>query len=431
MRRFLLAALLVATACAALPFPAAAFPPGARTDNPTEVTDSGATLNGLAYPNGDQGPVTYHFQYGPTSAYGQRTPEAQAPPMSPSGPQKVSQRVALPGGSTFHFRIVATNAGGEKGFGQNVEWRTPGAVPPPPGATRTSDTVGPGGTVTTGSNPSNAKPIVVSVKAEKGGKITIDQIPNPDRPGADPDAQENPEDDGPKDKNWYGPAIRISPPAGPDTDDPDSAPRQQITLALRLDAGTDLIDPTEWRRLLSNGEYPRLMADRFACFNARSLRFGKRTVAGGDTVITFKFACASDRPFTLHFYNPGWGVRGGESFGSSGGDLARAVDQRAIYFGLACTLKCSRTITGSISRESARKLGLKSNVLGRVRTDRGESYNGKFPLNATVRRAFKKIVRSGGQITVSFRAKAVGPDGQVFKKGDSARLKAESQDDNF
>ena len=183
------------------------------------MTDSGATLNGIAYATDGQGAVTYHFEYGATKAYGQQTPEAQAPAFSPPSPPGVSQRVDLPGGSLFHFRIVATNAAGEKGFGENIEWKTPGAPPPGPGTTRKSDTVGAGGSLSTGSNPSKSNPIVVSVKAEKGGKLTIDEIAKPERPGKDPHAEDNPEDDGPKDKNWYGPAFTIFPPSR--TGDPE------------------------------------------------------------------------------------------------------------------------------------------------------------------------------------------------------------------
>ena len=66
-----------------------------------------------------------------------------------------------------------------------------------------------------------------------------------------------------------------------------------------------------------------------------------------------------------------------------------------------------------------------------MRTDPGEEWKGSFPLSAKVRKALRRITKKGGQITISFQAKAVGPDGQVFKKGISARLKAESTDDDF
>ena len=129
MRRILVCALLAVAGTGALAAPALAFPPTARTDSPTEVTADGATLHGLAAPNGSNEVVTYHFEYGATTAYGSQTPEKQAPPFAPPTPPTVSDRVALPGGSTFHYRIVATNPAGEKGAGQDIEWKTPGRSP--------------------------------------------------------------------------------------------------------------------------------------------------------------------------------------------------------------------------------------------------------------------------------------------------------------
>ena len=66
---------------------------------------------------------------------------------------------------------------------------------------------------------------------------------------------------------------------------------------------------------------------------------------------------------TFHFYNPGWGVRGGENFGTFDGDLKRVLDAGSIYFGFRCTLVCSRAVSASIARKSAKKLGLKNGDL--------------------------------------------------------------------
>jgi hypothetical protein len=423
VRRLSLVFLVVAALFAALALPAAAYPPGARTDFPTEVTDSGATLNGIAYPSDGQGTVTYHFEYGPTKAYGQVTPEGQAPASAPPTQPAVSARVVLPGGSTFHFRIVATNGAGEKGVGEDIEWATPGPPPAEPGATRHSETVPPGGSLSVGTDPTKENPVVVTVTSESGGKLTVDEFANPDRPGVDPDAEVNPEDDSPKDKHWFGSAFRIYPaPVARDPEgDPDAAAGTVTTVVFRIDGDTLKIDPTAFKRMLSGREFPRTEK---ACGEAGT----RRVLAGGDIQLTFKDVCTGN---TFHFYNPGWGVRGGEYFGSFGGDLKRAVEAGNISFGLYCILECERTVIGTIAKKSARKLGLKSAVLGRVHTDPGEEYDGQFPLSAKVRKAFKRITRKGGQITISFQAKAVGPGGQVFKKSNSARFKAESESDSF
>lgn len=405
---------------------AAASPPVASTAPPTEVTEDGATLNGRAYANdGTFDAVTYYFQYGPTKAYGTSTSPKQQP--SSSGVD-VSERVSLPSGSTFHFRIVVTNAAGETALGRDVEWKTPGLPPPGPGTKRTTETLGAGGSMSTGSNPSKSNPIVVSLKAENGGEITIDEIPDPERPAPDPRAN-NIENDAPKDRHWYGPAIRIFPPDSPDKSDPeydpDAAKSQVLTIVFRIDGSTDTVHPDEWRLLLGRTS-PQLETDAYC--PSVSGHPTSRSLPGGDTQLTFKLKCrASPHTLTFHFNNPGWGVRGGEYFGAYNGS---PVAPEGVFFGFHCILECSRTVTASISRKSAKKLGLKSNILAAVHTDRGEKYDPFLPFKAKARKALKRIARKGGgTITISFQAKAVGPDGQVFKKSISPRLKLEKTEE--
>ena len=55
--------------------------------------------------------TTYHFDYGPTAAYGSSTPEVAAG----DGHSAVAASAALAGllaGTTYHYRVVATSAGG-------------------------------------------------------------------------------------------------------------------------------------------------------------------------------------------------------------------------------------------------------------------------------------------------------------------------------
>src|SRR5689334_12360249 len=83
--------------------------PAVTTQPATAVTTSSARLNGSVGPQGEN--TTYHFEYGPTSSYGSRTAEASAG--HGTGSTNVSAVVkGLAPGTTYHVRIVATNAGG-------------------------------------------------------------------------------------------------------------------------------------------------------------------------------------------------------------------------------------------------------------------------------------------------------------------------------
>lgn len=86
------------------------------------VTRTGAYLLGGVYPNGE--PTRYHWEYGPTRAYGERTRGVDAgagtAPVSATG-----HLVQLAGGTTYHFRLVATNASGTS-YGYDFKLRTAG-----------------------------------------------------------------------------------------------------------------------------------------------------------------------------------------------------------------------------------------------------------------------------------------------------------------
>jgi len=73
------------------------------------VTQTTARLNGTVNPKGSA--TTYHFDYGPTTAYGQVTPTGSAGSGNTAVP--VSADLAgLTAGQTYHFRVQATNTGG-------------------------------------------------------------------------------------------------------------------------------------------------------------------------------------------------------------------------------------------------------------------------------------------------------------------------------
>jgi hypothetical protein len=86
-----------------------AAPPIVSTGAATAVTTTSATLHGTVNP--DNLPTTYHFQYGTTTAYGHSTPSLSAG--SDYAVHAVAAAISgLAPGTTYHFRIVATNATG-------------------------------------------------------------------------------------------------------------------------------------------------------------------------------------------------------------------------------------------------------------------------------------------------------------------------------
>ncbi len=108
----LLAALaLCALASSSAPALAASSKPGAITGGTSNVTFSSAILYG--YVNASGLPTTYVFQYGTTSAFGSQTP--LAPAGNGTMTLKFSASVTgLQPGTTYHYRIVATNSAGSK-----------------------------------------------------------------------------------------------------------------------------------------------------------------------------------------------------------------------------------------------------------------------------------------------------------------------------
>jgi hypothetical protein len=403
----------------------------AYTADASDITQTSATLNGVVYDDPPSNPpVTYHFEYGTTTAYGTSSPDVGASGCFQCHASYVASGLAH--GTTYHFRVVAGDSAGDDATFATSSPPPEFPPPPGPGTTRTAKTVGPGGSISTGSNPSKSNPIVVSVKAETGGKLIVDEIANPDRPGdavscddsggAEGCVEDNPEDETPKDKHWYGPAIRMyMPDAGG-----GKAPRQVITVVFRIDGATDMRETPhpEIQHVIDgfNGSHSG------ACFPGKV--GSARHLPNGDTEIINYFKCNATGPLTFQFYNQGWGGIGRESFGSYAQSLNDELDNGRLSFGFACNLKCSKTITASIAQKSAKALGLKSNVIGSVHTEPGEDYNG-VPLSAKVRKALRKITRKGGRLTILFEAKAVGPGGQVVKKHQTVRLKADAEENDF
>jgi plastocyanin len=102
-------------------------PPVSTTGQASGVGETAATLEGVVNPKGTE--TKYFFNYGTTTAYGQKTTEASAG----KGTSNVNVSAPLAGlspATTYHFQLVAKNAGGEsKGSDQTF---TTGSTPPPP-----------------------------------------------------------------------------------------------------------------------------------------------------------------------------------------------------------------------------------------------------------------------------------------------------------
>jgi outer membrane protein assembly factor BamB len=105
-------------------------PPVVITNPATLIASFSATLNGLVDPHGLT--TSVYFQYGPTTSYGSTT---SAQTRSGNTYQSVSTNISgLAAGTTYHFRIVATNSGGTR-FGSDSTFTTLSATGAPVVAT--------------------------------------------------------------------------------------------------------------------------------------------------------------------------------------------------------------------------------------------------------------------------------------------------------
>lgn len=129
--------------------------PAATTSAATSVADSGATLNGSVNPEGAA--TSYKFDYGTTSAYGSSTTAGDAG----SGTAAVSESANLTGlspGTTYHYRIEATNSAGTAyGSDQTFTTTSPVVQQPPAVTTDAATAISASGAVVNGSvNPEGA-----------------------------------------------------------------------------------------------------------------------------------------------------------------------------------------------------------------------------------------------------------------------------------
>lgn len=109
-------------------------PPGATTGPATALGTHGATLTGTINPSGAA--TTYYFQWGGTSAYGQRTtPQTLAAGNTPENVSDSSLQGLLSPGTIYHYRLVATHAGVISSFGADGSFMTYPSPRPVPGVT--------------------------------------------------------------------------------------------------------------------------------------------------------------------------------------------------------------------------------------------------------------------------------------------------------
>ncbi len=91
------------------------------------ITNTSATVTGSVNPNGQA--TTYAFQYGTSTAYSEQTAVQDAG--SGAVPVAVTANIAdLQPGTTYHFRLIASNASGTSA-GSDATFKTGGLAPPP------------------------------------------------------------------------------------------------------------------------------------------------------------------------------------------------------------------------------------------------------------------------------------------------------------
>jgi Glycine rich protein len=104
-------------------FTAVGSPPTAVTGAASELTQTSATLNATVNPNG--GEVSEcRLEYGATTSYGASATCTPAPGSGTSPVPVSAPAVGLSANSTYHFRVVASNAGGTS-FGADETLKTP------------------------------------------------------------------------------------------------------------------------------------------------------------------------------------------------------------------------------------------------------------------------------------------------------------------
>jgi hypothetical protein len=104
--------------------------PTATTSAAGAIGETAATLTGMVDPNGG-GTTEYHFEYGSSASYGQSTPVLGGLPADGLSHQVSAMLTGLEPGTTYHFRLVASNELGPAS-GEDLTFKTV-SQPLPPG----------------------------------------------------------------------------------------------------------------------------------------------------------------------------------------------------------------------------------------------------------------------------------------------------------
>ncbi len=123
MTTWIRSALLAGALLGVLPATALAAAPGATTGGTSGLSPNAATISGTVNPHGEV--TTWYFQYGKTKSYGART-TAQDAGSGTKGVKVSTTLTGLANNTTYHYRLVATNAAGRK-FGGDRSFKTPEA----------------------------------------------------------------------------------------------------------------------------------------------------------------------------------------------------------------------------------------------------------------------------------------------------------------
>lgn len=147
--------------------------PGTNGGYALNVTSTSAQLQGGVYPNGND--TTYWWEYGTTSAYGQRTPPTDIG--GGTAPVPVSDSLTgLAPGTTYHYRLVAENLPFGTEYGYDFTLTTPSSST---ATSTTSSSQNPTTTqTTTSTTTTTAAPPVTGSGGSSGSGSTAPAAPS-------------------------------------------------------------------------------------------------------------------------------------------------------------------------------------------------------------------------------------------------------------
>lgn len=100
---------------------------GLSTHEATDITSSGAKLTGSFFGNGEE--TQYYFEWGPTSAYGEKTGLSDTGNVAAGVAKQFSAEIEHLGVySTYHYRVVASNGAGTS-YGEDKRFTTRPGIP--------------------------------------------------------------------------------------------------------------------------------------------------------------------------------------------------------------------------------------------------------------------------------------------------------------